>query len=346
MDGVQFEGLKAAVRADLSVEQCLDLQRVVAAVLSARKGEVALARRREAIEQAMTCPHCAADGVVKHGRDKAGRQRYRCVAAACGKTFNVLTGTPFARMRKPEKWAEFARLMRNPTLSLKDIVESGIGIARLTAWRWRHRFMQVPEALQSAQLSGVIEVDETYFRSSYKGSRGWKKGKPPENRPPRYRGEKASKRGLSGELVPVVTALDRSGGLVEGVLKTRTAADIAKILDGRIAPRSVVCSDGNRAYVKIAVQNKSEHRRIHIPLKADPATAYIRKAKGGKPRKKGRLGLGMVNGHHEQLKTAINRYLRGVSTKYLPRYLGWLRAVRRRANADDLLLQLGLTTPS
>jgi len=32
-----------------------------------------------------------------------------------------------------------------------------------------------------------------------------------------------------------------------------------------------------------------------------------------------------VNRYHEVLKTWINRELRGVSTKYLPNYLAWMR---------------------
>ena len=41
------------------------------------------------------------------------------------------------------------------------------------------------------------------------------------------------------------------------------------------------------------------------------------------------LGLGHVNANHQRLKQFINVQARGVSTKYLPDYLGWSRAVRR-----------------
>jgi hypothetical protein len=125
--------------------------------------------------------------------DKTGRQRFRCRKAAdvgCGKTFNALTGTPFARMRMPEKWVDYTRLM-DGFMSLTDIVATGIGISRLTAWRWRHRMLTVQALIQSEKVSGVVEADETYFRSSYKGHRGWKLGQSPENRPARYRGGKS-----------------------------------------------------------------------------------------------------------------------------------------------------------
>ena len=55
----------------------------------------------------------------------------------------------------------------------------------------------------------------------------------------------------------------------------------------------------------------------------------MKKAMGHPPRQKGALGLGRVNGHHERMKTLINRVLRCVSTKYLPDYLAMLRLVCR-----------------
>src|SRR5512143_4132603 len=83
------------------------------------------------------------------------------------------------------------------------------------------------------------------------GHRGWKRGNPPDNRPPRYRGSGATKRGLSSEQVPVVTALDRAGGVVEAVLDGRREDDIVIALCGSIAG-SLICSDGLSAYPKLA----------------------------------------------------------------------------------------------
>lgn len=281
MDFRQFERVKTAIgKAD--AEQCIELESLVRTVAARRQGEIVIARKVQAVEQARLCPCCGHTDVVKHGMDAAGRQRFRCRKGAdggCGKTFNALTGTPFARMRKPEKWADYARLM-DGFLSLDKIVETGIGITRHTAWRWRHRMLKVQALLQSDQVSGVVEADETFFRSSYKGHRGWKQGKPPENRPPRYRGGKAVKPGLSGELVPVLTAVDRANGVVEVILPNRSG--IAAALDGRIAEGSVVCSDGLKAYVNAAVKQRSEHRRI-LP----PRNDWLTKAVGGKPRREG-----------------------------------------------------------
>jgi hypothetical protein len=155
-------------------------------------------------------------------------------------------------------------------------------------------------------LSGIVEADEAYFLRSFKGHRGWKNGAPPENRPPRYRGSGAVKRGL-----------------FEVVLEERRDEEIITALRGAIAPGSLLCSDGHGAYPKLAEETASEHRTID-PFKPTPE----QKASGLPWRRPGVLTLGRVNGHHSVLKNTINGIFRGVSTRYLPNYLAWLRALR------------------
>jgi hypothetical protein len=62
--------------------------------------------------------------------------------------------------------------------------------------------------------------------------------------------------------VPVVTALDRAGGVVEAVLDGRREDDIVIALCGSIAPGPLICSDGLSAYPKLAERVASEHRTI------------------------------------------------------------------------------------
>lgn len=190
MDAQKFEELKSVVARELSARQCLELERVVRAATSSRLGETTVVRREEACAANRVCPHCGGTKVHLHGHDRQGRRRFRCVkteAGGCGRTFNALTGTPLARMRKPELWHDYARLMSR-RLSLNEIVETGIPVSRTTAWHWRHRFLKVPEALQAERLDGVVEADETFFLESFKGHRGWTAGRPPANRATPERG--------------------------------------------------------------------------------------------------------------------------------------------------------------
>ena len=94
-------------------------------------------------------------------------------------------------------------------------------MAHVTAHRWRVRLLSVQAVQETATLKGVVEADETFFRSSHKGSRGWKRGHPPEDRMPRYRGGAAIKPGLSGEQIPLLTAVDRAEGVMDRVFRSR-----------------------------------------------------------------------------------------------------------------------------
>ena len=338
MDDLEFERLKASVADQLNPAQCLDLSELLRRLARARLGDVAIERRTQMILESRRCSYCGHTDVVKHGRDGNGRQRFRCRSGiteegeivGCGRTFNGLTNTVLARMRKPDRWMALAATM-GAHKSISKVVASGVGVSRPTAWQWRHRLLAIQSIIEPGQIGGVVEADETLFRTSYKGSRGWKRGTPPENRPPRYQGGAALKPSLSGEQVPVVTAVDRSGGSVERVLPSR--AGIAASLVEKIEQGSVVCSDGLGAYVDVAVQSGSEHRRINQPRKD-----WLAKAIGGKPSNAGRLGLGRVNAHHQRLKTFVNRQANGVSTRYLPAYLGWQRAIRRPGFSSENLL--------
>ena len=245
MDDLSLGAVEWAIRHSMTAEQCVRIERLARATAASQALEALIGEKVVDLTASRRCPHCGAVGVVKHGLDDTGQQRFRCrPPLGCGRTFNALT--PLARMRKPEIWLAYAEAL-GERRSL-DWIHAHLGIARLTAWRWRHRLL-APLTIQPApMLSGIVEADEAYFVRSFKGHRGWKNGAPPENRPPRYRGSGAVKRGLSSEQVPVVTALDRVGGLVEVVLEERRDEEIITALRGAIAPGSLLCSDGHGAY--------------------------------------------------------------------------------------------------
>jgi transposase-like protein len=57
------------------------------------------------------CPHCAGREVVGWGRSD-GLLRFRC--KSCGRTFNALTKTPMAHLRKKERWLDHAQKIFGP----------------------------------------------------------------------------------------------------------------------------------------------------------------------------------------------------------------------------------------
>jgi transposase-like protein len=174
----QFEHLKAEITA-ASAEQILELEDVIQHLIKQKFTEIALAPRSEETLRARTCPHCQGKNIVLHGKDQNGRQRLKC--QDCRKTYNIMTGTPMARARMPEKWGTFVDCM-NQQMSVRKIVASGIGIDQVTAWRWRKRFLQTTANGQAAILSGVVQADETISPRAFKESHGRIQAKPRTNR--------------------------------------------------------------------------------------------------------------------------------------------------------------------
>jgi transposase-like protein len=330
MDRPQFELFKAQVAA-ATAGQILELEDFIEHISTNRFTEMALARRSKETLRRRTCPHCQGNNIVLYGKDQNGRQRFKC--RGCRRSYNILTGTPMARARMPEKWLKYLGCMTEH-MSVRKIVASGIGIHQVTAWRWRHRFLQAAANDNAAILSGVIEADKTIFPQSFKGSRGWKMGEPPANRAARQSGRGVAQLGLPHDQVLVLTALDNSGGVFQAILKSRTDIEVA--LEGRIAAGSVLCSDGSAAYVTVANNAESEHYRVFVPVSTLHAVNIKPVAM---PEEKPRwLGLGRVNHLQLGLQYLINEQCRGVATKYLRTYLGWHRAMIRSGFEGKALL--------
>ena len=75
----------------------------------------------------------------------------------------------------------------------------------------------------SEPLDGIVETDETYFPRSHKGEHL-------DDDEPRRRGG-TSCRGISQNLVGVLVAVDRLGGVVDGILDNASTKAVTKVLD-------------------------------------------------------------------------------------------------------------------
>jgi transposase-like protein len=309
MERIQFERLKTQL-AVASAGQILELDDVIQRLAARQFTAMALARRTRQTRRARTCPHCRGNTTVLHGKDQNGRQRFKC--RDCRRTYNIMTGTPMARARKPEKWVTYLGCM-SEHMSVRKIVASGIGVHQVTAWRWRQRFLQASVNDNAPVLTGVVEAGETVFARSFKGSRG-------------CRG--ATKRRRPHEPVPVLAAMDSGSGVFEAILTPLTGIEVA--LQGRIAAGSVLCSDGNTAYLRVAATAGAEHYGVSVSPAVNSVPTWIPTS--------GRLGLGRVKHHHHRLRHLINERCRGVATKYLDRYLGWHRAMIRPGFEGKMLL--------
>ena len=266
----------------------------------------ALAAALSRVERA-GCPHCASQRLQRWGR-ASDLPRYRC--RDCRRTFNGLTGTPLAHLRKKDRWGAQAEAL----ITGESVVKAAkrCGVSGTTAFRWRHRFLAATALDKPARLSGIVEADETFILESFKGKRS------DLPRPARKRGGKAAKRGLSAEQIPVLVARDRSGATTDAVLAKLNRASVTAALAGIVTSDNQLCCDGGKAIVGFA-------REGGIPCQILPSP--------GAPRPEApNLHINNINGYHSRLKEWL-RPFHGVATKYLDHYLGWRRTVE--ALGDD-----------
>ena len=305
MDGLQFQHLIAALG------ELTEVQRQTAVAILCSPGE--LAEVTSVIEARfgaqILCPYCKSLNVGSWGR-ACGLKRYRC--RDCRKSFNALTGTPLARLRKREAWKTYAQAIAESVSVRKAAQRTGVSVP--TAFRWRHRFLSLAKDAKAKTVSGIVEADETFFLRSFKGVRQ-------TGRAPRKRGGTASKPGVSDEQVPVLVLRDRSGATTDAVLQNLKVAEIYRVLTPAVAKDAVLVSDGARAYASFATENGLDHVGLC--------------ARDGE-RSRGVFHIQNVNAYHSRLKTWMRRF-NGVATKYLPSYLGWRRMFEREG--DDISSQ-------
>ena len=150
------------------------------------------------------------------------------------------------------------------------------------------------------------------------------------DRLPRKRGSDAVKRGLSKDLVCIPCAVDNAGHSTAKIAKTGkcSAQAVSKAFEGKIAPESVLCSDGDTSYQSFAKANSNVLIQII----------------GGRETING-YNIQRVNSYHSQLETFLRKF-NGVSSKYLNNYLIWHNAIKycKRYAQNKLKLMLATAT--
>ena len=231
------------------------------------------------------CPHCASRDIVGWGRSD-GLLRYRC--KACRRTFNALTKTPMAHLRKKEKWLDHAQAM----IEGKSLAKTAklCGVHPTTAFRWRHRFLRAPADDKPRTLSGIVEADETFILESFKGR--WSD----LPRKARKRGGPARHPGLHSDNIPVLVARDRRGATFDAVLPQVTSAAIgAALAKRRHAGQNHLVGDGD-----LPIAGLHPPRRHSLPRRA-PSPAQNPTPKRPPPHQCQRLP-------HSRLKQWLNRF--------------------------------------
>lgn len=267
----------------------------------------------EATNPHHSCPHCDGEHTVKWGRS-GGLQRYRCQNPDCRRTFNKVTGTALARLHYRDKWLDHLRCMRD-SLTLRATA-ARIGVDLKTAFRWRHRFLSASSRANSNVLSGIVEVDETFFAESCKGSRNL------THRAPRKRGGQG-KKNKKADKISVVIARDRIGHVSDLADSALQKSTVHSFLAPLIDRESILCSDGHSWYKTFSMTyGIAHHRLITLDNKRVIGKEYP---------------IQNVNGYISRLKGWIARF-HGVGTAYLPNYLAWRRLFETAQASEEAWL--------
>lgn len=242
-----------------------------------------------------SCPHCGHSEFIKVGKTR-NIQRYKC--KDCGKTFGLNTNTFVHKTHKPlATWDRYIQLMQDG-LPIWRIAKE-LEISSRTAFYWRHKILNALKKIISPQLNGIVEVDETFFRLSYKGQ---KKDLP---RKARKRGGQAGKSGTSKAQVCVLAAIDRNktNWMKPVCLGHMSTQNLEDNFARQITADSVLVTDKHRAYIKFCEDLELQHEAAYAGV-----------------RRTGAYHMQNVNALHSQLKGFMRRF-NGVATKYLDNYL-------------------------
>jgi transposase-like protein len=253
------------------------------------------------------CPRCGASGCIRWGHGR-GRQRYRC--PACRRTFNDLTGTAAAFVKKLTLWPLYGLSLDACVSVRKAALRTGVHPS--TAFRWRHRLLAPLCSRDTEILRGWIELGSAWFMFSQKGARNL--GRPP--RRPSSRPHWPDIR--SG--VNVLIAADRTGHILTDLVgpaqTTRIEFDgLRRGLADRVLGRLILVSEVG-PYGPASRLATSTHGEYHDarPGKEGPDSHLAR--------------LDLVRDYRSRLYRWL-RPFRGVATRYLPHYLAWHRAIDR-----------------
>ncbi len=261
------------------------------------------------------CPHCSFPEIVKHGI-RNGLQRYRC--KSCSRTFNSLTNTPLAHLRKKELWLSYLDCI-GKSLTVRSAAQT-VSVDKRTSFLWRHRFTEWMSQDRPTELGGIVEAGETYYSFSMKGSRHLP-------RKAHKRGNDSIDNGFSRDKVCVFTACDRSDHDYEaragfGVLSGEWLEEKFTQL---IADDAVLVTDSHKSYEYFCRKSGREHVVVKNKSAEQSSSCYH---------------IQHINSYHQRLRDFIIGKFHGVATKYLDHYLSWSHELEKKIppSPSELLL--------
>ena len=233
------------------------------------------------------CPYCNSREFLRWGF-RNDLQRYKC--KSCNKTYNSLTNTPLARLRRKGHWLDYANCLKEG-LTVRSAAEQ-CGIHRNTSFRWRHRFINNGKKIKTKYLAGIIEIDKSTFKESFKGC------KDPKKIPKRKR-----------KPIFVIFNIDRNNNIFDITNKGFNKKIIDIKLNPIINESSLILFKENILFKQYFDTKKIDFKEIQENSKELNQIKYLTEYK-------------------DNFKDWIYNTFKGVATKYLENYVSWYRYLK------------------
>jgi len=299
-------------------------------------------KKSESESVSMICPKCGSSHVGKNG-SAYGKSRFRC--KDCGAFFGTTSGKlTEGSSSSGAAWDAFVEGMlcddSLPVLSEK------CGISLSTAHSWRMKlFSQVANSVEGRILKGVIQEDEFYLPSSFKGN--WKGAANlgiekdytdvvPDYRKygfrdhPHERGSQDRRRGLSKDKVCIATAIDDERSVIgKPVGRGNVSSDgLVYAFTSRLDQQAILVTDKSKGGVKYAQSTGIAHFALDSKTES----------------RKGQYNLQLVNSLHSII-AEISHSRACFATKNAELYITWeawklLNRTRSLAEKKDILKTL------
>lgn len=240
----------------------------------------------------VTCSYCNSERTIKAKSEKGRHYCYNCK-----RSFTVFVDTIFEGTRLPlPTWFLMIGLMLNSkTGKSAQEIKRQTGVTLKTAWL---NAMKIRCAMISkdTQLSGVLEMDESYF-----GNRKKRLTKETKDNVP-VLASVSEKRGRGTTKVPVVGIVEKGGNVKTKIVEKLTARNLMAMLNHYVKTEdSVLITDGFRSY------SRMDEEIEHITVKHSERS---RKA-----------NTNTIEGYWGLIKNGIRGNYKSLSKKYLPFYL-------------------------
>jgi transposase-like protein len=179
------------------------------------------------------CPHCHHKKIYKCGNGK----RYQC--AKCKQDFTICTKTVFGDSKLPlRKWYIAVYLLATSNKGISSVqLAKQVGVTQKTAWFMAHR-IRAAKVQGKRQLSGTVEVDETYIGGLEKNKSASRRVKGAQGR-----STKSKK--------PVVGIIQRAGEVRAAVVDRVTMATVEDQVKANVAELTKLDTDDFLSYARL-----------------------------------------------------------------------------------------------